>query len=148
MTSIDTTHERLAALLAHREHYGVTAETPDAILAEFVVIPRSELPEATEDEDALRVGPFHLSNTRIAAEMRTSALRFLALAEHLERREATDAKRNARRDEVATEVADKVYGPAPFPTTYAGATSFSRPTSTGSSSSKRPPRERPPSRLA
>lgn len=123
MTSIDTTRERLAGIVGNTK-FDTATQIADVILAEFVVIPRSELPEVVVDELVLQVGGIRLSGLSSAEARRKEASMYLAAAEHLDRQEAeratVEAERNARRDEIATEVADKVYGPAPFPTTYAG----------------------------
>ena len=82
-------------------------EVVDAILAEFVVIPRSGLPEVVKEGGRLKVGDQSLSADRIPSYDYREALLYLALAEHLDAREseraASEAKRTARRDELAAE---------------------------------------------
>lgn len=82
------------------------------ILAEFVVIPRSELPEVKAYPSYLHVDGQAFSSRDTPNEHRRAALNCLAIAEHFDAQAATDAKRNARRDELAVELAGglKSYG--------------------------------------
>jgi hypothetical protein len=88
---------------------GNASMATDAILAEFVVIPRSELPEV-EDRGGLRLLVAEHTYPAAASpkDLREEALRRIAVADYLATREseqaASEAKRNARRDELAQEI--------------------------------------------
>lgn len=71
------------------------------ILGEFVIIPRSGLPEVTESGGTFLLGGIRYGRSATASKRYEQAVNLLALAKHLE---AKETERNTRRDELAREL--------------------------------------------
>lgn len=104
---------------------GNASMATDAILDEFVVIRRSELPEAEPNSFGdTQVDGIAFAKATGAEPARRNGLRYLALAEHLEAREAeqaaTDAQRDKRRDELALEFTSDKRGSLTSACNYGG----------------------------
>lgn len=115
--SSKTTRHRVAQIVANQSLGHVNRA--DAILDQFVVIPRSELPEVTTDTHwgDIKVASGLTFAKGVTAElMQRNALATIAIWQYVEGRtaetEAAEVKRNARRDELAVDLAEglKSYG--------------------------------------
>lgn len=95
-----TTAKRLADIVGNTA-FDNASQIADAMLAEFVVIPRSDLPKVRSEADVDLKG---FTEEQTTETVRADALTLLAYAEHLSGQSATEAKRNARRDELAREL--------------------------------------------
>jgi hypothetical protein len=109
MTSIDTTRERLDAIFSTANDY---EEATRKMHDEFVVIPRSELPEVVAGREP---GDFRTDGQSVvftsADNAREWVLRDVAVWQHLEAlRSTAAAKRNARREELAASMVEEAYG--------------------------------------
>lgn len=103
MTNDTQTMHRLADIIGDTKFDNAT-QIADAMLTEFVVIPRSELPEVTTDSSYLHVDGQAFSSRGTSNEHRRVALNCLAIAEHFDAQASAEAKRNARREELTTEL--------------------------------------------
>jgi hypothetical protein len=104
MTDHSNTKDRLSQMI-WQDANTLPDYRAERILAEFIVIPRSELPEVVERDRAFIVAGMTYSKIISMEERRNDALHSLAITEHVGAREseaaASEAKRNARRDELA-----------------------------------------------
>ena len=115
----DSTRERIAEI-ANGAMAGSTIAAD--ILAEFVVIPRSELPKVTRNESTFEVSGTRYGTIWASDRSRREAYEQLAIAEEIDRRlgeidAAADALA-ARRDELATELVAEAYGESEFDRKY------------------------------